>query len=140
MLKVVAPSLLLLALAACTTDAATQTPQLSEKAQQALQGRVTGTPVSCVSSRDIEDTDAITDRVVLFHMRGGRTYRNDLPYACPRLSRPSTAFSRRSTTDRLCDIDTIEVFDPASGISYGTCQLGKFAPYELPEGVNRNSL
>jgi len=138
MLKVVAPALLL-ALAACTTDAASPRPQLSEAQQRALAGRNVGEPVSCLSSRDILDSDAVTDRVVLFHVRGGRTYRSDLPQACPRLARPGTAFAHRSTVDRLCSIDLVQVFDPSTGFSYGSCQLGRFTPYELPEGVSRDS-
>jgi hypothetical protein len=137
MLKVAAPALLL-ALAACTADDAA--PQLSQAQQRALEGRAVGEPQLCISSRDIDDTDAVTDRVVLFHMKNGRTYRSDLPMACPRLDRPNTAYSHRSITDRLCNVDVIQLFDPVGGFSYGSCQLGKFVEYELPEGVNRNSL
>ena len=125
------------ALAACTagaTGGSTETAAADAATPAALAGRVVGEPVSCLSNRDIRDTDAVTDRVILFHVRGGRTYRNDLPLACPRVSRPGTAIVHRSTVDRLCDVDTVEVVDPVSGISYGACQLGKFQPYELAAG------
>jgi hypothetical protein len=130
----------LVVLAACTagaagggsTQAAADTP-----IPRALEGKVVGKPISCIGNRDILDTDAVTDRVILFRLRGGRTYRNDLPQSCPRVSRPGTAIVHRSTIDRLCNVDTIDVVDPVSGINYGACQLGKFQPYELPEGAAR---
>lgn len=134
MLKVAAPALLL-SLAACAADSA-PTRTAAQATSPELQGRVVGKPVSCISSRDIQDTDAVTDRVVLFHMRGNRVYRNDLPYSCPRLSRPGTAFAHRSTTNQLCSIDTIQVFDPISGFAFGGCQLGEFVPYELRKAPN----
>lgn len=141
MLKFVIPAAAL-ALAGCAADAGAPSRQtaLSDTAQRALQGKVVGEPISCLSSRDIEDTDGITDRVVLFHLRNGETYRNDLPYACPPLTRESTAFVSHTTVTRLCALDTIQLFEPASGFVYGGCALGKFVRYELPEGINRSSL
>lgn len=129
-----------LALAGCTAAASTSTQTASAATEpRVLQGRVVGSPIDCVTTRDIQDTDAVTDRVILFHMRNGTTYRNDLPDNCPNLSRQSTAFSHRTTGDRLCSIDTIDLFGTTQGISYGSCRLGKFAQYELPEGMTRNS-
>lgn len=127
----------LLTLAACVGASTVGEPNAKEKL--ALQGRAIGEPVSCLTTRDIRDTDAITDRVLLFHLDNGRTYRNDLPHACPQLTRTGNAFSYRSTIGRLCAIDVIQVFDPTTGIGYGGCQLGKFQRYELPAGVNRSS-
>ena len=143
MLKVVAP-VLLIALAACaagsaSTQGASGEKQLSEKQQRALAGRALGKPISCVQNREILDTDAITDSVVLFRMRGGKTYRNDLPQSCPRLSSPGTAFSHRSTMDQLCSGEIIQVFDPVSRFCYGSCTLGKFTPYEVPQDTPRDT-
>jgi len=139
MLKFVLP-VSALALAACAVVAGTSTQTASAAPEsRALEGRAIGEPTDCITSRDIEDTDAVSDRVVLFHMRNGRTYRNDLPESCRQLTRKSSAFSYRTTVDRLCSIDVIRVFEPAQGIALGGCRLGKFVPYELPEGTNRNS-
>ena len=131
-----------LALAGCavSADAPARQAALSDAEQRALQGRIVGDPVSCITSRDIEDTDAVTDRVVLFHMRNGRTYRNDLPNSCPQLARDGSAFAYRTTISRLCSVDVIQVFEPGSRFVYGGCQLGKFVRYELPEGLTRYSL
>lgn len=102
-----------------------------------LQGRVTGKPVSCVSITQIDDTDRVTDDVILFRMKGGRVYRNDLPIACPRLSRSGSAISYRVPTGSLCSGQIINVFDPSSGLGYGSCNLGRFTPYELPPKPKR---
>ena len=143
MLKFVLPTALI-ALAGCSVYADASPGQsqaaLSDKAQRALQGRAIGEPVSCVTTRNIRKTDAVTDRVVLFHMNNGRTYRNDLPHSCPQLTRNGSAFSYRTTTSQLCAVDIVQVSEPSTGFGYGACTLGKFTRYELPEGVNRNSL
>jgi hypothetical protein len=131
-----------LALAGCAVYAAAPSRQdaVSSAEQRALQeGRTLGNPVSCVTSRDIQDTDAISDRVVLFHMKNGRTYRNDLPHSCPQLTRSGSAFAYQTPSSQLCAIDIIRVSEPTSGFGYGACTLGKFTRYELPEGLNRNS-
>lgn len=131
-----------LALAGCAVYAAAPSRQdaLSSAEQRALQeGRTVGSPVSCVTSRDIQDTDAISDRVVLFHMKNGRTYRNDLPHSCPQLTRNGSAFAYQTPSSQLCAIDIIQVSEPSTGFGYGACTLGKFTRYELPEGLNRNS-
>lgn len=140
MLKIVLPAALMLAGCAVYAAGPSRQATLTDIEQRALQGRAVGEPVSCVTSRDILDTDAVTDRVVLFHMRGGRTYRNDLPHSCPQLARSGSAFSYRTTSSRLCAVDIIQVSEPATGFGYGACTLGKFTRYELPEGINRNSL
>ena len=139
MLKLVLPAALALAGCAASADAPARQTALSDVKQRALQGRVVGEPVSCITSRDIEDTDAITDRVVLFHMKNGRTYRNDLPHACPALARDGSAFAYRTTISRLCAIDVIQVFEPGTRFVHGGCQLGRFVRYELPEGLHRHS-
>ena len=141
MLKFVLPAAAL-ALAGCAAYAEGPSRQaaLSDVEQRALQGRTIGDPISCVTSREIEDTDAITDRVVLFHMKNGRTYRNDLPHSCPQLTRDGSAFAFQTPSSQLCAIDIIQVMEPTTRFAYGACTLGKFTRYELPEGIDRNSL
>lgn len=141
MLKLILPAAAL-ALAGCAVyaDAPSRQAALSDVEQRALQGRAIGDPVSCVTSREIEDTDAVTDRVVLFHMKNGRTYRNDLPHSCPQLTRSGSAFAYRTPMSQLCAVDIIQVMEPTTGFAYGACTLGKFTRYELPEGVSRDSL
>ncbi len=129
------------ALAIVAGAALAQTATTSDaKRQLALQGKVIGEPISCLTTREIEDTDAVTDRVLLFHLKNGRTYRNDLPNACPRITRNGSAIGYRTIGTRLCAIDVVQVTEPSSGFAYGGCQLGKFVRYELPAGINKRSL
>jgi hypothetical protein len=145
MLKLALPALCL-TLAACAADAgspgttgAGQSTVAGDARQRALQGRALGEPVSCVTTREIETIKGVSDRVLFFHLKNGRTYRNDLPAACPAATRSGTSFSYRTTGAQLCAIDVVQLAEPASGFAYGGCQLGKFVRYELPEGVTRNS-
>ena len=83
----------------------------------------------CVSVSRIDTTRVLDDRNVLFFMRGGKIYRNFLPRRCPGLSRRD-AFSYRTSSSRLCDVDTITLLQLAgSGFIPGpSCGLGKFYP------------
>ncbi len=127
--------------AAALTIAVAATAGSSERAANralALQGKALAEPVSCILTRQIDDINAVTPRVVLFHLKNGRTYRNDLPRACPQITRDGSSFAYRSY-GRLCAVDVMRVSEPASGFDYGGCQLGKFTRYELPEGLNPRS-
>jgi len=134
MLKIIVPAALLtLAAGAVYADSR------AERQALALQGKAIGEPQSCVTTRQIEDINAVSDRVVLFHLKNGRTYRNDLPAACPQATRSGTSFSYRTTVSRLCAVDVLQIAEPASGFAYGGCPLGKFTRYELPAGLNKRS-
>jgi hypothetical protein len=39
----------------------------------------------CLNVRDIQRTEAVDDQTILFHMRGGKIWRNTLKAACPML-------------------------------------------------------
>lgn len=132
-----------LTLVACTAYAAapggSALDRRTERQQLALQGKAIGEPQTCLTTRQIEDVNAVSDRVVLFHLKNGRTYRNDLPAACPQATRSGTSFSYRTTVSRLCAVDVLQIAEPASGFAYGGCPLGKFTRYELPAGLNKRS-
>lgn len=134
MLKFIVPAALLtLAAGAAYADSR------AERQALALQGKAIGEPQTCLTTRQIEDINAVSDRVVLFHLKNGRTYRNDLPAACPQATRSGTSFSYRTTVSRLCAVDVLQIAEPASGFAYGGCPLGKFTRYELPAGLNKRS-
>jgi hypothetical protein len=54
----------------------------------------------CLSPRDIERTQVLSDRAILFHMRDGAIWRNDLRTACPMLS--VSPYTEKLTTDLIC--------------------------------------
>ncbi len=83
----------------------------------------------CIQTSQLRNTEIIDDRTIIFHMRHQKIFVKHLPHRCFGL-RMAGAFSYRSVTARLCDIDTIRVvnsFDrqPDAGPS---CGLGKFRP------------
>ncbi|MGI9204270.1 MAG: hypothetical protein ACR2Q3_09680 [Woeseiaceae bacterium] len=101
-------------------------PALSALAQDEEPERDDST-TSCISVRGIRSTDIIDDRNILFYMRGDVVYHNILSRRCPGLAREDR-FSYRSTSSRLCDIDSINVlYRDARGMRPGAaCGLGKF--------------
>jgi hypothetical protein len=92
------------------------------------------TPQDCVVVANIENTDAIDDQNIIFHMRGNRVYRNHLPRRCPGLERENR-ITYQVNTSRLCSIDTITVLeDFGVGLRPGfTCRLGEFVPLSPAE-------
>ncbi len=86
-----------------------------------------GEPKSCIIRSQIRSTDVIDDRTIDFKMRNGDIYRNTLPNKCSGL-RFEEAFSYRTSTNRLCNVDIIRVLDSTAGRieTRGACGLGKF--------------
>jgi hypothetical protein len=97
----------------------------------AQQVRAIGEPKSCVSIQQIRSTKIIDDSTIDFKMAGGKTYRNTLPYSCSGLRRDD-AFSYRTSTSQLCNVDIIRVVENYGGrLQEGAgCGLGKFQPVE----------
>ena len=83
----------------------------------------------CISTRAIRDTQIIDDRTILFRMRGGDVYVNNLTNTCRGLRR-ERRFSYRPTAGRLCDVDTIRVIESFGGVIQEgiACGLGSFYP------------
>jgi len=92
------------------------------------------TPEDCISVRQIKKTDIIDDQNVVFHMNGGKIYRNHLPRKCFGLKNRES-FSYKLHSARLCSIDSIKVIDRFGGsLSSGpSCGLGKFYPISKEE-------
>ncbi|NOZ42083.1 MAG: hypothetical protein GXP02_02795 [Alphaproteobacteria bacterium] len=88
----------------------------------------TGKTKLSISVSRIYDSRVINDRNILFVMNGKKAYLNTLPYRCSTLGFQK-AFGYRLYTNRLSNLDTITVIDPASGFSGPTCGLGKFVEY-----------
>lgn len=88
----------------------------------------------CIDTRRISKTVVVDAQTIVFHMRGGEIYRNDLPNKCTSLAREKR-FSYRSTISRLCNVDVITVlYSMGSGLTSGpSCGLGKFYPITKEE-------
>ncbi len=88
----------------------------------------------CVPLPAIARTTIVDDRTILFYMRDGTIYRNDLIHACPGLSREGK-FMYRVAAHQLCDVDTINVLEDF-GFAYvqgPACMLGPFKPISRPQ-------
>lgn len=92
------------------------------------------TPEDCIHVRQIKKTDIVDDQNIIFHLHGGKIYRNRLPRKCFGLKRRES-FSYKIHTARLCDIDSIRVVDQFAGRldSGPSCGLGKFYPISKEE-------
>ncbi|HEX6993138.1 MAG TPA: hypothetical protein VF339_03235 [Gammaproteobacteria bacterium] len=86
-------------------------------------------PERCITLNRVERTEVIDDRTLVFHMRGGGLYLNNLDRECPGLKREER-FMYSPTGNRLCSIDTVTVLEQwAFGLTRGfTCSLGMFHP------------
>jgi len=86
-------------------------------------------PVKCITVNRIDRTDIIDERTVVFYMRGGDIYRNQLSYDCPWIVREKR-FSYELSTNRLCDVDVITVLEQwGTQLRRGaSCGLGMFYP------------
>lgn len=86
-----------------------------------------GEPKSCINRSQIRSTDVIDNQTIDFKMRNGDIYRNNLPNKCSGLAFEE-AFSYRTSTNQLCNVDIIRVLDNTAGRieTRGACGLGKF--------------
>jgi hypothetical protein len=93
------------------------------------QDGVDGEARDCVELMRIDRTEVADDDTVLFYMRSGEIYRNELRSSCPTLGFEER-FMYRTSSSRLCDIDVITVIDDV-GFGFlptASCGLGKFEP------------
>jgi hypothetical protein len=83
----------------------------------------------CVELMRIDRTEVVDDDTVLFYMRNGEIYRNDLRSSCPTLEFEQR-FMYRTFSSRLCEIDAITVIDDVGFgfVPIASCGLGKFEP------------
>jgi len=85
----------------------------------------TGETQNCVPLQQIDSTDILDDKTILFKMKGRDYYLNELPYQCPQLEFQD-AFSYKTSVSQLCNTDIITVLDTATPQRLASCGLGKF--------------
>lgn len=86
-------------------------------------------PKRCIFLPNLDRTDVIDDRTIVFHMRNGTLYLNHLSRDCPGLKREKR-FMYSPTSSQLCAIDGVTVIEKwGFGFTRGfTCSLGEFNP------------
>jgi len=95
---------------------------------RALQGRVAGEPVDCISLHRVRSSRIIEDTAILYDA-GGVIYVNRPDNGAEQLDRHDTMVNRLYAGDRLCSIDTVTMVEPVSGTFRGVVFLGEFVPY-----------
>ncbi|MGP1284161.1 MAG: hypothetical protein ACTS1X_14395 [Parasphingopyxis sp.] len=93
-----------------------------------LDGKAPGESQPCINTRPTTQTSIIGNQMILYRV-GPIVYRNDLDGMCPTLRSESTLVSQRYGSSQLCSGEVVEVRDPHSGASFGSCVLGEFTPY-----------
>ena len=116
------------ALGGCATAQNGNAPAASQTASTAKSGAET---VDCIDLIRIDRSEVVDDQTILFHMKGGKIWRNRLPYKCPQLGFEK-AFSHKTSINRLCSIDTITVLNTTARMPGATCGLGEFEAYTPP--------
>jgi hypothetical protein len=83
----------------------------------------------CLRINDIDKIDIVDADTLVFRLRGGKVYRNELPHRCPGL-RSNDTLMYRSSAGRLCSVDVLTVLeDWGFGFAPGaSCGLGMFEP------------
>jgi hypothetical protein len=122
-----------LAAAGCTMNGPTDPEAARRGAAEldaALQGyEQAGTPVSCVSLRDLRGNRSAGDAIIFEGQTSGTLFVNRPPGGCPSLDY-GRALVTRTTTSQLCRGDIADVVDPVSHTNFGGCGLGDFVPYK----------
>jgi hypothetical protein len=127
-------ALMLLPLAACVQSTGGE-PQLGEREARdlarALDGKVPGEPVACVTAMRSNDLRALGDNTLIYRINKDLVYRNTLEGPCSGLSMGDTLVMRR-VTSQYCRGDIATVVNLPSGAQTGSCALGDFVPYRTP--------
>lgn len=89
----------------------------------------------CLSIARIYRTQIVDDGTILFHMRDGAVFKNELPQRCYGL-RIQNGFGYATPLDRVCDVDIIQVI----GGSLSRCRLGTFEQIEGPTDLLESNL
>lgn len=124
---------LLLAALAATASAKTDEPVKLDPREardlaKALEGKVAGKPVNCVSTFRGENLRAVGDHTLLYRVSKTLTYRNDLQGVCHGLSF-GDALVLRVWGSEYCRGDIAHSVNLTTGSMSGTCALGEFVPY-----------
>jgi hypothetical protein len=108
--------------------APTDSSRGEQRLAAALEGRVAGKPVDCISLRYIRSSEIIDRTAILYRTIDGRLYVNR-PRSGQRSLKSSDILVTKTTSSEICSIDTVRLYDSGSRIENGFVRLGKFVPY-----------
>jgi hypothetical protein len=105
-------------------------PRLSPDAKlaQALEGRIAGEAVNCISLHGARSSQVIENSAIVY--RSGGTLYVNRPRAGAESLNNWDAMLTRTFSSQLCSGDVIEIVDTATGHMRGLVFLGDFVPYK----------
>ncbi|HEX7819825.1 MAG TPA: hypothetical protein VF463_04320 [Sphingobium sp.] len=105
----------------------------SKELAKALDGKMAGRPVACVSrGLGSDGLHAVTDELLLYRVNRNLIYRNDLHGSCSGISRGS-ALVLQPANDQFCRGDFAWSVDFSTGMRGPSCVLGNFIPYRTAD-------
>jgi hypothetical protein len=108
-------------------------PDGEAQLERALEGRVAGTPVDCISMSRMSSSQIIDDTAILYRV-GSTIYVNRPRAGTEQLNRFDTMVNRLTGSNQLCSIDTVRTVDLTTGVPRGVILLGEFVPYRRAGG------
>ena len=95
--------------------------------QKALEGRVAGKPVNCISLSSTNSSRIIDGKAIIYQV-GGRLYVNE-PRSGAASLRDDDILVTRTFSSQLCSVDMVRLIDRGSRFPRGFVSLGQFVPY-----------
>ncbi len=123
---------LLPVLASCAPMDSTPKPLTDKQSAllaKALNGKVAGEPVNCISDFNATNLIRVSDDILLYRVSGRLVYQNRLRSSCPGLARDSDIIVSEQFGSQKCRGDLLKLVDRTSGIQGPVCSLGEFVPY-----------
>ena len=103
--------------------------------ERALDGRVAGEPVDCINLQRVRGTRIIPDTAIVYEV-GNVLYVNRPRAGARSLDETDTLVSR-PFNNRLCSVDTVQLYDMSARMTHGVVFLGDFVPYRRVDGRRR---
>lgn len=134
-MRLIIPALLLVVTTACATGPvprAELTARQQLKLDKALDGKVAGEPVRCISRFQGDNMSVVSDSTLVYRVNRNLVYRNDLQGSCRGLASGDTLVMELHG-NQYCRGEMAHVVDLTTGMRGGSCALGDFIPYRTPE-------
>jgi hypothetical protein len=127
---IVAVAALLAGSCSTSTTQQARTPKAEKRLAEAIEGRVAGTPVSCMPNyRSATQMQIIDDNTLVFH-DGNTVYVQNPPGGCRGLGIGGyTLVTREFGASQMCAGDINNLVDIRNGMIGGSCVFGPFIPY-----------
>jgi hypothetical protein len=105
-------------------------PRMEPEARlaRALEGRVAGDPVDCLTLRSIRSSRIIDGTAILYEGAGGTLYVNRPRSGAESLDNWDTLVTD-TRSSQLCSIDVVRLYDTSARMQTGFVSLGSFVPY-----------